>query len=74
MKYHLVSAYKNKKDTFSDVPVSNDPRRYVQDEHQPNVSNDIIDRKTPIVNTNISDEAEYYSDSGDVKVCYGNWC
>ncbi len=37
----LISAYINKKDTFSDVPVSNDSRRYVQDEHQPNVSSDI---------------------------------
>ena len=40
---HVVSAYINKKDTFSDVLVSNDPKRYVQDEHQPNASsNDII--------------------------------
>lgn len=35
---HVVSAYINKNDTFSDVVVSNDPNRYVQDEHRPNVS------------------------------------
>ena len=39
---HIVSAYINKKDTFSDVLVSNDPKRYVQNEHQPNVSFDNI--------------------------------
>ena len=40
---HIVSAYINKKDTFSDVLVSNDPKRYVQDEHRSNVSSkDII--------------------------------
>ena len=38
----LVSAYKNKKDTFSDVPVSKDPRRYVQDEHLSNTLQTII--------------------------------
>ena len=39
---HIVSAYKNKKDTFPNVPVSNDPRRYVQDGHRSNVSNPSI--------------------------------
>ena len=39
---HIVSAYINKKDTFSDVLVSNDPKRYVQDEHRPNVSSNYI--------------------------------
>ncbi|MBQ2934440.1 MAG: DNA/RNA non-specific endonuclease [Clostridia bacterium] len=39
---HITSAYINKKDTFSDVLVSEDPKRYVQDEHQPNVSNSVI--------------------------------
>lgn len=39
---HVVSAYINKKDTFSDVLVSNDPKRYVQDEHQPNASSNNI--------------------------------
>ena len=41
---HVVSAYINKKDTFSDVLVSNDPKRYVQDEHQSNVSTDSISK------------------------------
>lgn len=42
---HIVSAYNNKKDTFSDELVSNDPKRYVLDEHQPNVSfNNIVPR------------------------------
>lgn len=35
---HVISAYKNKKDTFSEVAVSKDPSRYVQDEPQSNVS------------------------------------
>ena len=43
---HVVSAYKNKKDTFPNVPVSNDPRRYVQDEHRSNVSNPSIPNST----------------------------
>ena len=34
---HVVSAYKNKKDTFPEVAVSKDPSRYVQDEPQSNV-------------------------------------
>ena len=51
----LISAYINKKDTFSDVPVSNDSRRYVQDEHQPNVSSDInISPSTENVNGKFS--------------------
>ena len=61
---HIVSAYKNKKDTFSDVPVSNDPRRYVQDEHQPNVSTDIIRNKNDFVNNNSLNEP-YSSDNLD---------
>ncbi len=60
---HIVSAYKNKKDTFSDVPVSNDPRRYVQDEHQPNVSNDIILNEEPSVKDIISEEDDNYSET-----------
>ncbi len=60
---HIVSAYKNKKDTFSDVPVSNDPRRYVQDEHQPNVSNDIILNDEPSVKDIISEEDDNYSET-----------
>lgn len=37
---HVVSAYINKNDTFSEVAVSQDPSRYVQDELQTNVSSD----------------------------------
>lgn len=48
---HIVSAYKNKKDTLSDVPVSNGPRRYVQDEHQSNVSINNIPNPAEIVNS-----------------------
>ena len=65
---HIISAYKNKKDTFSDVPVSNDPRRYVHDEHQPNVSNDIILNEEDIVKNNISEEAKDYTQTdGEIK-------
>lgn len=41
---HVVSAYINKNDTFSEVAVSNDPSRYVRDEPQSNesFSNNII--------------------------------
>lgn len=35
---HIVSAYINKNDTFSEVLMSIDPKRYVQNEPQPNVS------------------------------------
>lgn len=35
---HVVSAYTNKNDTFSEVAVSKDPSRYVHDEPQSNVS------------------------------------
>ena len=41
-KLKVVSAYINKKDTFSEVAVSNDPSRYVQDESQSYVFNNII--------------------------------
>ncbi len=34
----VISAYINKKDTFSELAVSNDPSRYVQDEIQSNAS------------------------------------
>ena len=37
-KLQVISAYVNRKDTFSEVAVSNDPSRYVHDEPQPNVS------------------------------------
>ncbi len=39
---HVISAYINKKNTFSEVAVSKDPSRYVQDELQSNVFNNII--------------------------------
>ena len=43
---HVVSAYTNKNDTFSEVAVSTDPSRYVQDELQHNVSsNNIISQE-----------------------------
>lgn len=35
---HVISAYKNKKDTFPEEAVSKDPSRYVLDEAQSNVS------------------------------------
>lgn len=53
---HIVSAYINKKDTFSDVLVSNDPKRYVQDEHQPNVS---LNNSIPQNDKNASSEVKY---------------
>lgn len=41
-KLKVVSAYINKKDTFSEVAVPNGPSRYVQDESQSYVFNNII--------------------------------
>jgi hypothetical protein len=35
---HIISAYISKKDTFPDALLSNDPKRYVHNEHQSNVS------------------------------------
>lgn len=74
-KLHIVSAYINKKDAFSDVLVSNDPKRYVQDEHQPNASfDDSIpqnqENATENVNTTqnediapTKEQEEYFKDS-----------
>lgn len=39
---HVVSAYINKNDTFSEVAVQKSPSRYVQDEQRSNVSNNSI--------------------------------
>ena len=50
---HVVSAYKNKKDTFSEEAVPKGPSRYVQDEPQSNVSsNDIISQNNTKSNEN----------------------
>ena len=49
----VVSAFKNKKDTFPDELVSNDPKRYVQDENQSNVSNNSLPKTTSVVKENV---------------------
>lgn len=73
---HIVSAYKNKKDTFSDELVSNDPKRYVLDEHQPNVSfnNSVSQNAKMSISDNkgrtlTKEQQEYFKDS---KVVDGN--
>lgn len=69
---HIVSAYINKKDTFSDVLVSNDPKRYVQDEHQPNVS---LNNSIPQNDKNSSSDADIrysLSESGKMVDNKGN--
>ena len=79
---HVVSAYKNKNDTFSEVAVSKDPSRYVQDEPQSNVSSEnMIPTKEDIVNGKQSrglskEQEEYFKNSkvrdenGNLKVMY----
>lgn len=79
---HVVSAYKNKNDTFSEEAVSKDPSRYVQDEPQSNVSSEnMIPTKEDIVNGKQSrsltkEQEEYFKDSkvrdenGNLKVMY----